>query len=135
MRRGVANNQATLIVLNCTSQNLAGTGTELTCENDERPIPGHSTFQVVICLNPPTGVFDLDDRPFVDKQARQVDCLGQAASTVAAQVSGNDTSFLKSLINVALSILSSRFASAIVYGPHPSRSATHRLLEHGTPRR
>ena len=94
VRRGVADDQPAVIILNGPGEDLAGAGAELAGEHDQRSAPQHAPLGVVVVLDAFVGIFDLHDRPVVDEQSGQVDRFGQRTAAVAAQIEHDGVDFL-----------------------------------------
>ena len=93
MRCRVTDDDASAIILDRTSKNLAGAGAHVAGEYYQGARPGNSCFRVEQELDSGVGVLDLDDWPLVDESSSQVDGFHEAAATIFSQVDQDNVYF------------------------------------------
>ena len=84
-RAGIADDQATAVVLDHAREDLGGAGAGLVDQDDERAIPGRP-FLVVEQLLDAEDFLDLDDRAGVDEESGERLGLFQQAAAVAPEI-------------------------------------------------
>ena len=82
---GVADDQASAVVLDDPRENFRSARAVVVDQDDQGAVPGRPRV-VVVEVADAGSVADLDDRPFVDEQARESDRFREQAAAVAAKV-------------------------------------------------
>ena len=82
----LANDDGTPIILHGGGEDLRGGGAIAIDQDRQRPAIGRPGGDIALDLHLAKGVLDLHHRALVDKEAGEVRCLRQGATTIAAQV-------------------------------------------------
>ena len=87
VRGRITHDDSSPVILDSTSEDLRGTRAETADEDDERTGVGNRSLVVVrVAENFIIKVADLNDRPFGDEEAGQIDGLGQKSPAVDAEI-------------------------------------------------